>query len=372
MYKLLPVFLASLVLAALANANSVYDLQKENYIKKDRFWFVVLAVVLSLFVGLRTKCNDTGAYRHGYELLDVNDSITTGIDWFAIGDNPGFIFTNNVLKHLGFSTQSFLMFYAVITICIYIWFIRKYTNNIWLSIFFFWTMGVYTFTLAAIKQCVAVAFCLLATDCAIEKKWIRFVVWVLLAATFHPYALMYLAVPFLMFTPWTGKTYIMVAVFGVIGVSLQALLGSLISITTMLGEEYTVSSFSGEGVNVFRLLVVMVPLVLSFISREYIHKYSDRVSNLMINLSMLNAEIMFVARFGTANYFARLANYFLIFQVIALPWIFNCFNRESKRLLTVGAVVGFLIYFYYANGLYGGFDANYARITIGEYLRSIF
>ena len=73
-------------------------------------------------------------------------------------------------------------------------------------------------------------------------------------------------------------------------------------------------SFAGAGVNLFRFLVVSAPIALSFLVRDEIEKQSTRNDMLIFNLSMLNAEIMFVALFGTANYFARLANYFLIFR----------------------------------------------------------
>lgn len=376
MSKILPIFIASLILAGMAQYCSVYDLKTERYIRKDKFFFCILAAAMTLFVGLRTAINDTTAYTHGYELIKNSDGIMHNVDWFKIGDNPGFNFTNNILHALGVSTQSFLMFYAVITVCIYIWFIRKYTDHIWLSIFLFFTMGVYTFTLAAIKQCVAVAFCLIATDCALRKKWIPFVIWILIACTFHPYSLMFFAVPFLTFKPWGKKTYITLAIFGVLGISLQALLGKLVDVTTMLGEEYSISSFSGEGVNIFRLAVVWSPVILSWICHGYQLKSGDqkrdRADNLMMNLTMLNAEIMFIARFGTANYFARLANYFLIFQVIALPAMLKNFTKRSQKALTVCIVVCYMLYFIYANYMYGSFDANYKSITITEYLRQLF
>jgi hypothetical protein len=39
--------------------------------------------------------------------------------------------------------------------------------------------------MAAIKQCTAMAFCLLATDRAINKKYIMFVLYVLAGSLFH-------------------------------------------------------------------------------------------------------------------------------------------------------------------------------------------
>lgn len=321
-----------------------------------------------LFVGLRTDYNDTFTYRYGYETLVLSDPSWSDIDW-ALGANPGFWLVNTLLVKLGFSTQSFIMVYAVITVGIYLWFVRKYTNNIWLTIFLFHTTGVYSFTFAAIKQCVAVAFCLIATDRALKKKWLPFVVWVLIAATFHPYSLMYLCVPFLTFCPWKPGTYAMLAVFGVLGVTLEALLGTIINITSMMGEGYNIDSFSGEGVNPFRLAVCAMPLLISWVVQKGIARKNNREQNLFINLATLNAEIMFIALFGTANYFARLANYFVFFQALALPALLNHFDKKTKNWVTCIAVVGYSAYFYYENAISMVFDENYYSISIFEYIR---
>lgn len=375
MRELLVIVIPSLLLAALAEFNSVTTtgmFGEKKYIKKDKIFFIIMAVAMAVFVGLRVDYNDTTAYTYAYETMSEDSTVFESIEW-ELGSNPGFNFLNAVFRVVGIQTQSFLMIYAMFTVCVYVWFVRKYSSNFWLSMFFFFTMGCYTFTMAAIKQTVAVAICLLATDCVMRKKWIPFVIWVLLGATFHPYALMYLIVPFLMFAPWTQKTYIMLGGFAVIGVGLQSFMGTIVDITAMLGEEYTAASFSGDGVSIFRVAVVWVPVLMSFLAREFLKESNVESDNAIINLTMLNAEIMFIALFGTANYFARLANYFLIFQSIALPKLFKYYTKTGERLLTIGAMIGYLAYFMYAEGiLYGGFDILFSRMTVVEYLRSLF
>ena len=369
MSELLPVVLTSIILAVLSHYASVYDRNGMRYVRKERVFYAILMVVMILFVGLRTHYNDTGAYRHMYELIKPGD-IFTDVDW-RIGNNPGFNVVNQILVNLGVDVQSYLMFYAAITLGIYLWFIRKYSCNLWLSVFLFATSSGFVFTLAAIKQCVAVAFALVGVDRVIRKKWLSFVLWVALGSLFHAYAIMYLIVPLLMFEPWTKKTYMMLGTFGMAGILLQPLMGTVISITSMMGEEYDAASFSGEGVNPFRLLVVAVPVVLSFMTRQVIAKKNDRVMNIMVNLVTLNAAIMFVALFGTANYFARLANYFVIFQCITIPWLFSNFDRQTRQWLIPAAVVCYVLYFYYANGINQPFDVYYSAISLREYLQSL-
>lgn len=371
MSELLPITLTSIILAALSHFLSVRTPDLRGYVRKERLFFCILVVVMVLFVGLRTHYNDTRTYVHGYNLIKGELEELQRYSQ-ELGDNPGFNLVNWQLKRWGFSDQSFLMFYAIITVTIYLWFIRKYSDHLLLSVFLFLTLGAYTFALAAIKQCVAVAFALVGVDQYLKRHHVRFVFWVLLGSIFHPYALMYLAVPLVTFRPWSWKTWVMLVGFIIAGILLQPMMGTVIDITTLLGEEYTTESFSGSGVNPFRLAVVAVPMVLSFVSKRVIAWENDRTHNLMLNLTMVNAAIMYVALFGTANYFARLANYFLIFQCITIPWLFTQFDRLSQKLLTGGAVVCYSAYFYYANAINQHFDAEYAAMTLGQYLASLF
>ena len=159
----------------------------------------------------------------------------------------------------------------------------------------------------------------------------------------------------------------MLAIFFATGFLLRPLIGTVVNITTLLGEEYTVSSFTDEGVNIFRVLVCNVPLALSFLYRKKLFTNSSKVENLAVNLTMLNGAIMFVGLFGTANYFARLANYFLLFQSLSLPWMLKKIGGRDRRILTILMVLGFAAYFYYANVINQPFDQDFARLSLAEY-----
>lgn len=378
MTKLIPVVVISMILAVISHKRSDYSFSRERYRTKESCCYVVMAIFMILFAGLRTRYNDTMTYVGGYEGMDVAGEIVDTITDWSLGSNPGFNLVNAVMKLLGVSTQSFLLIYAAVTNGIYLWFLRKYTNNIWLTLFLFIVTGCFTFTLAAIKQCVAVAFCLLGIDQLLDKRtdnpYFYFVLWIVIASLFHPYALMFLLMPYLMFRPWSKETYQTLVVFGIIGLLLQFLFGTIVDVTTIMGEEYSVESFSGEGVNPFRLAVCAVPMLLSFVARKHIAQMDEkreRMYFLFTNLSILNAEIMFVALFGTANYFARLANYFLIFQALSIPWLFQFFEKRSRKLLTVTAVICYCCYFVYDNAINKLFDADYASVSLLEYLRSL-
>lgn len=376
MRTLIPIVVISLLLAFMSQRQSPQRLnshERVEYIYKDRFFFFLMAFSLAFFVGLRIKGNDTGAYRQMYENMEPGTDPFRLLVTTELASSPGLNWLAATLRNAGATTQDYFMVCALFTVLSYLWFLRRYTTNIWLSVFYFITMGVYTFTMASIKQTMAVAFLVIATDRAIEKKWLQYAFWMVIAELFHPYAFIYLVVPFVSFCPWSKNTrYLLVGTL-VVALSLSRFMGTIGDLTDALGFNYDDDAFSGAGVNIFRVMVVWVPLVLSYICRGQLRYSQNRIQNMIINLSMMNSVIMFIGLFGTANYFARLANYFLIFQCLALPMILQQFTSSSERQLRGLSEVCFLAYFYYAEAIANGqFDNDYVFISASEYFQQLF
>ena len=376
MSKLLTITIFSMIFAVLSHNYSDYDRIEGTYRRKERMFYLVMAAGLIIFAGLRFGYNDTDTYIRMYlAVLDKIDSYETlfeGIEWLKIGEAPGFLFASRFLAKLGVSYQSYIMLFSIFYISVNLWFFRKYSCNIWLSVFLYIAFAGYTFSLAAIKQCTAMALCLIATDRAFNKKYIQFVLLVAVACLFHAYSFMYLAVPFLYFCPWSKYTLFMLAIFAAVGLGMETFLGALLNVTDMLGETYDANSFLGAGVNPFRLLVTAAPVFLSLLVAKQIRENEDKQQYAIVNLTMLNAELMFVALFGTANYFARLANYFIPFQAVSIPWLLKQYDHKDRRTMTLLAITGYALFFVYSFTINEKFDQIYWSVSLWEYLKSEF
>lgn len=327
---------------------------------------VLLIAYLSLFAGLRTGYNDTYTYMSGYKAMAAFPDILTEFSW-RLGDNPGFILLNSLMKAAGFSAQSFVLFYSVMFTSSAVAFLKKYSGSFTLSIFLFVCANGYLFSMAAMKQCTSIAIGLAAIPYALNHKWIRFAAIVLLAATFHPYILLFLLIPILRFKPWSGGTWLLLALTVIAGLTLPNIVETIVNTAALLGDGYNAEEFIGEGVNVFRVLVASVPVLLTFFLKRRVSRCSA-ADNVFINLSFLYACIMFVGLFGTANYFGRLANYFSIFPAIVLPMILKKLSARDRRFLTVSMVACYLVYFYYGNAINENFAQEFSRITVWNYL----
>ena len=373
MRKILPLYIICLIFAYLSHRSSVYDHRLGQYKYKDRIFYAVVIIAAVIFAGLRTNYNDTWAYISGYENLSVSIDWLSQINW-SIGEYPLFNLTNVILKRMGFSTQSFVMFYSALTIGISLWFVWKYTNDIVLSVFLFFTIGFYTFSLAAMKQCVATAICLLGIDQLLKGRKVFFFIWVFIGVLFHPFSAMFLISPFLLFSPWSPPTFIMLIVCALAGFSMQTWLSGAIDLLSVVGVEYEDSSLiTGEGVNVFRVLVAWAPVAISFLAAKFWRRSKNKANNLVINLSVLCAELTFIALFGNPIYFGRLGNYFLVFQAISIPLTLVCFEYNSQMVLKLATIIGYIGYTVYGNiFVRNPFDKVFQSTTLWKFLKEVF
>ena len=339
--------------------------------RQDRMITAILILILGFFCGLRTWGTDTVTYQQIYDLMPPLGNLFD-TDKYNFAGGTGFGLLTCLLKTWGFSRQDYFMFYAFATIIPYVLFVRKYSNSMLFGFFLMFTTGFYTFSMAAIKQCMATAICLVSANFVLKRKWLLFLLTVFLASMFHPYALIYLSLPLLTFKPWTARTFIYSGIFMAAGFLLESLLGNVLDITDMMGASYDMAEFTGEGINIFRVLVCFVPMALAAYSNGTVFRNSTIKDDLMFNMAMINGLIMFVGLFGTANYFARLANYFLPAQIITIPWLLKRFPRRERNWLIAACLVGDMGFFYYEYGLLRPFDSTYSQMSFWQYLSSLF
>ena len=325
---------------------------------------ILLIAYLSFFAGLRTGYNDTYAYMSSYKAMESFPNVLHEFSW-KLGDNPGFVLLNSFMKAIGFRTQTFVLFYSVLFVSVSIIFLKRYSSNFTLSVFLFVCANGYLFSMGAMKQCASIAIGLIGVCFLFNRRWMAFLLSILLAATFHPYILLFLLIPVLQFRPWSIGTWIMLGITLVASLTLPKIIGTIVDTAALLGDGYDADSFIGEGINIFRVLVASVPVLLTILFRR---RYYSAEEATFTNCSFIYACIMFIGLFGTANYFGRLASYFVIFPAIVLPQIMTCLSKRDQKLMIGIMVVCYLAYFYYGNAINESFSVEFSRTTLWKYL----
>ena len=341
--------------------------------KADIFMVIVIAW-MTCFSFLRTSYNDTLTYIDSFrnaETLVEGFANGTFTDWTG---NPWSMFYRSLMHdltknyHIYFFFPAFLSSFAVVKLC------KRYSVNPAFSLLIFFSIGTYVMYIAALKQCLAMFFLLLALPYAIDKKYAQFYLLVLVAIFFHTHAFMFAIVPLLLEKPW-GKVS-----WGLLGATAFAMatydftLGAFMEYAQSIGALVAeVEVFDDHQINILRVLVYWVPALLALIFRKRLFSSSGRTENLFVNMSMVSAFILTIGLVRGANLYARMAAYFEIGTAIALPWMFQkLFTRRSAQFVTIAAAVLYFGYFLYEFSISKDFSSSYSSISLWEFIVGLF
>lgn len=312
----------------------------------SKIFFIVLLLILVIFAGTRNEMNDTLVYGSNFNNLKFN-SIFDIKDW-SLGANPLFVAYQTIIKnHITQYSSAFFLITSSLVVTSYMLFIKKHSTNFGFSIYIFLGFTVYAFTMAAMKQTLAVAVGVWAFPAWLKGKKIRFVVLIIIAMFIHPYVFLYFVMIFLTEDIWDKRSVIIIVLTILSGLFFTRFIGSATEFATMIGDEYS-DDLLGGTINIFRVLVYLVTPIISFIYRDNLKKQNSKFINLLVNLSLIAASFTIIGSFGAANLMGRLANYFDIFICIALPLIIDkgVAEEQNKKTLTLIAFAGFAVFYY--------------------------
>ena len=331
-------------------------------------FLVLLTIIMTLFSGLRTGYNDTAAYISGFLNADSVSSFLADPDNLNLLHNPLFYFVTSVFRSLTDNYHLYLTAFALLNTILFVRFLRRYATegNFAFTLYLYFAIGVFTFSMAALKQITASALLTLAIPALIDKKWVRYFAIVIVAGLIHTYAFIFLFLPLLTGKPWGWKSILLL--LGTIGVMLtfESTIGSILEYAESIGKhvaEYEV--FDGNQMNPFRVAVFAVVPVAAFLFHKYLEPELDREKCIMLNMSVISLMFMLLASMNGANMFGRLARYFVLGSLIALPWIIDqVFDKRSAQSLKIAAAACFFAFFLYDNQ---GFSQDYSAIPIWDF-----
>lgn len=346
-----------------------------HFLRKKSDIFLVIAIVwLSAFSFLRTSYNDTATYAHTFRQAEsVAEGIASGIftDWLA---NPFSMLYRSLIHDLTDNFHIYFLFPAFLNTAAFIKLFKRYSVSPAFSTILFIAMGTYITYLASLKQSVAMAFLLFAVPCALDKKYVRFFLLVLVAALFHNYAIAFAVVPLLMNRPWGKTTWIMAGITLIVMATYDQTLGAVIEQAESFGAEiHEDEIFYESQLNYLRVLVYWVPPLIALLFNRRLFWDASREDKFFTNISILCAMILSMGLVKGANLMARMAAYFEFGACIALPWMIRkIFTKESAQVVTVLASALYFGYFYYEFAINKNFGAEYSAITLWQFIQSLF
>lgn len=349
-----------------------YISQVKNELKTEKIDVYCLATIVTytLFVGLRTGYNDTAAYIRAFENMEPFSEFLVNSERMHLLHNPLFYGIVSVVRGYTENYHVFFMVVAAINSVLLVRFIKKYCCGYFAyAIFLFWGYGLGMFGLAAMKQITAMAILTLAIDAMNEKKWMKFLVIVLIASLIHTYAILFITLPLFQTKPWKLNTFILVAMTMTIMATFNTTITTFLDYADEAGKSVAdFEVFDGVQMNIFRVLIfAIVPVLILVFKRRLIPKMT-RSQYLLSNMSIISLMFMLMARVNGANMFGRLATYFVLGNICMLGWILEqIFEEKSKKILIMFSIMFFSIFILYDN-LDFATTSGYGTITLLEFI----
>ena len=373
MIKLLPMLIGGFFWAAATQWSTYGSYRFQRQPLANKIAFAMLIISLALPIGLRVTYNDTGTYIRTFQTSGALAALFSS-DELHILRNPAFVFYRCLIKTFTNNHMIFFMFVAFFVQYSYMRFLRRHCENFLLGVFLFFCLGTYTFSIAAMKQTIAMAILLYAVDDLIDRRTSQFYLKVFIAFLFHTYALIFLILPLFTSKPWTYRTFLLLGGILFVMSNFETVIESFLEIANESGKSVSGSEILGTAsINPIRGAVYAGTPLFALVFRRYLFSGPEnREENILVNMSIISFSFMLLGTISGANMFGRMANYFEFGIVCTLPWVISkSFERRSARMIGVIAGLCFFAFFAYANLFARDFDAEYRAVSLFEFIVSI-
>ena len=348
---------------------------KRHFMLRRADVFMIVSILwLTCFSFLRESYNDTGNYIVSFlNAESVSEGIENGtfVDWTG---NPFSMLYRSLVHDLTDNYHIYFFFPAVLSSFSVVKLLKRYSVAPAFSLLIFFSIGTYVMYIAALKQCLAMFFLLMALPYAIDKKYVRFYLLVIVAILFHTHAFMFAIIPFLLEKPWGKITWILLGATLFAMATYEITLGAFMNYAQSIGALVAENEvFDDHQINILRVAVYWVPALFALIFRKRLFYNSTRSENLFVNMSIVSAFILTIGLIEGANLFARMSGYFEIATAVALPWMINrLFTKQSAQLVYICAIILYFIYFLYEFAITKNFGDEYSAITLWQFIQGLF
>lgn len=296
---------------------------------------VVGSITWILLSGLRhlSVGPDTATYKMMFERV-FNQSWSTLFGNFYDGyfgnienlRDPGYPMFEKIFQIFSKDYQVYLVFIAALFFVALGIFLYKFARNPYLGYILFSTLFYSFYAITGIRQTIATTFVVLLGTFLIKKrKFIPFLIVVLLASTIHLSCLCFLPFYFIAKIPINKATMIMywIAIAGsfLLRYQLLDLLKSIVGY-----EQY--NDYEGAGAGIFMVLILIVALVVTVFQKRLL---ASNPETMRITINALMVACFFVPLSLINQSCMRVVYYFALFLMILLPELAQLFAKESDK-----------------------------------------
>lgn len=311
--------------------------------QKFLLWCGLFMFVIIAFRHKEVGSNDSQNYFNNWELL--SGLTFDGLKSFMRDSSfeKGYLLFVWIFSHIFPEGQFVFIISALIFTVSVCRFIYINSEDPELSFVMFICLGLYSFMVQGLRQAIAMCICLFAIEFCKKRKFIPFILLVLLASTFHTSAIVFFVVYFIY--GFTMNVRTAVAALGISGI-LIAFSGPIAAIGNIVFErEYENEVETGGFVAVaIYAIILLVAIVFSGKRRK------EKNYSFFIFTTFLGA-IFYLMRYTGVQVAERISFYFMFGQLIALPNAITRFDKHVSFIIKcVVIALSFALFTYRLSG----------------------
>ena len=310
---------------------------------------VLLVLVLSYAIALCGNGTDIDNYLYFYNKELANFKLEDILGWLSfrsVDTEPGFVLLGKVCQGIGLSAVGFLLVVSLITNALTVNFIYRYRYST-LVVFLYIVSYYYVQQANLVRQGLAVAICLYAVRYVLQKKFLQYLLLVLLAFTVHKTALIQFAALPLFFINFEKRNKIInitLLALWLFSFSMVLHLFPLLERLSVLLVDTRYVQYGSDAVT-FGIEEVRFSWVINFFVLFYF-VFTERKNTFMAYFLVLDCSLENAA--FAAPLFVRLAIYFIPFFFTYLPTLISenriADIKASKQFTTITQILVFLYY----------------------------
>lgn len=224
-------------------------------------------------------------------------------------------------------------------------FIYRYSSDIYMSELAYVSLCFYSLSLNVVRQFIAISICILAYEYLLERKCIKYVCLILVAAFFHPSAIIMIPAYFLV----NMKIYknSIVEIMKIIFLSAMG----YVFIRFGLNNEYMVynestgqsSMYGLESANILGIIMPITVIIAIFFARNNLFHENDS-NKYLINLAYISLIFYIISVTGSLI-IQRMALYFSIYTIISIPEISKVrVIKDGKTWIMIAMVLYYILW----------------------------
>ena len=318
----------------------------------NKLYIYLCGISLFLVSGLRheTVGNDTIGYIEYFKSL-------IQMDWNSVSEErePGFSLLAKFLSVLSDNSTFFLASVAAIFTVSICFLIYKYSKNYFLSFVLLITLGIFYFSMAGLRQIIAMSILMFSIKFVRDRKILPFLLLVFIACFFHNTAICFILIYIVSYFKIGWKHLLVFVGFTILAFYYQNVIISVLFNTLALDRlshyESVDSSISLSG--------FFVQLGIATYCLAYYKKAIKRDTTNIIFYNLMFLGILFQMFTPIIGEFFRLSLYFNIFNIILIPNVLmSKKNQNEIRALEYLSILSILL-LYFTFGSQGSIISEY-------------